>query len=156
MVSDFFTGVSIPRVVSLWVFFIVSTSLFRSWMVLLNSVTCLVVFFCNSLREFCVSSLRASTFLTVFYCNYLSDFYASSLMPSTCLFKFSCISLSELLMFFLKSSTRIMRYDFKTESCFSGVLDYPGLAVVGVLGSDDAESPWFLLVRFLYLPFAIW
>jgi hypothetical protein len=26
---------------------------------------------------------------------------------------------------------------FNSESCFSGVLGYPGLAVVGVLGSDD-------------------
>jgi hypothetical protein len=25
-----------------------------------------------------------------------------------------------------------------------------------VLGSDDAEWSWFLLVRFLRLPFAIW
>jgi hypothetical protein len=51
---------------------------------------------------------------------------------------FSYISLSELLMAFLKSSTSIMRH-FKSESCFSGVLGYPGLAVVGVMGSDDAE-----------------
>jgi hypothetical protein len=34
---------------------------------------------------------------------------------------------------FLKSSTSIMRHDFKYESCFSGVLGYPGLAVLGVL-----------------------
>jgi hypothetical protein len=27
---------------------------------------------------------------------------------------------------------------------------------VGVLCSDDGEWSWFLLVRFLYLPFAIW
>jgi hypothetical protein len=27
---------------------------------------------------------------------------------------------------------------------------------VGVLRSDDDEWPWFLLVRFLRLPFAIW
>jgi hypothetical protein len=39
---------------------------------------------------------------------------------------------------------------------FSGVLGYPGLAMVGVLGSDDAEWSWFLLVRILHLPFAIW
>ena len=37
----------------------------------------------------------------------------------------------------------------------SGVLGCPGLAEVGVLGSDDGEWFWFLLVRFLYLPFAI-
>jgi len=49
-----------------------------------------------------------------------------------------------------------MRYDFKSKSCFSGVLGYPELSVVGVQGSDDAEWSWFLLVRFLCLPFAIW
>jgi hypothetical protein len=27
---------------------------------------------------------------------------------------------------------------------------------LGVLGSDDGEWSWFLLVRFLCLPFAIW
>jgi hypothetical protein len=57
---------------------------------------------------------------------------------------------------FLKSSTTTMRYDFKSVSCFSGVLGYPGLVVVGILGSDDAQCSWFLLVRFLCLPFAIW
>jgi hypothetical protein len=35
------------------------------------------------------------------------------------------------------SSTIIMRYAFKSGSGFSGVLDYPGLAEVGVLDSDD-------------------
>jgi hypothetical protein len=49
-----------------------------------------------------------------------------------------------------------MRYDFKCTSCFPGVLGYPGLVVVGVLGSDYAQCSWFLLVRFLHLPFAIW
>jgi hypothetical protein len=33
---------------------------------------------------------------------------------------------------------------------------YLELAVVGILGSDDADDAWFLLVRFLHLPFAIW
>ena len=45
-----------------------------------------------------------------------------------------------------------MRYDFNSESCFSGVLWYPGLAVVGIQDSDDAEWSWFLFVRFLHLP----
>ena len=49
-----------------------------------------------------------------------------------------------------------MRYDFKSESCFLGVLGDPGLTVVGVLGSDDVQCSWFLLVRLLHLPFAIW
>jgi hypothetical protein len=48
-----------------------------------------------------------------------------------------------------------MRYDLKPESCFLGVLGYPGLAEVGVLGSDDGEWSWFLLVRFLSLPISI-
>jgi hypothetical protein len=36
------------------------------------------------------------------------------------------------------------------------VLGCPGLGEVGVLGSGDGEWSWFLLVRFLCLPFAIW
>jgi hypothetical protein len=49
-----------------------------------------------------------------------------------------------------------MRYAFKSGSSFSGVLGCPGLGGVGVLRSDDGELSWFLLVRFLCLPFAIW
>jgi hypothetical protein len=86
----------------------------------------------------------------VFSFNSLRDFYASSLRPSTCLAMFSYISLSELLISFLKSPISIMRYDFKSKSCFSGVLGYPGLAVVGLLCSDDGKWYWFLLVRVLF------
>jgi hypothetical protein len=68
---------------------------------------------------------------------------------------FSCISLSELLKSFLMSSTIIMRYAFKSGSIFSGVLRCPGLGGVGVLHSEDGQCSWFLLVRFLRLPFAI-
>ena len=32
-----------------------------------------------------------------------------------------------------------MRWDFRSESCFSGVLGTPGIAVFGELGSDDAK-----------------
>jgi hypothetical protein len=126
------------------------------------------MFSCNSLREFCVSSiflavfacssLRTSTCLAVFSCNSLRNSCASSLRASTCLAVFSYISLSELLMPFLRFSTTIMRYDFKSVSCFSGVLGYPEL-VVGVLGSDGsdhAQCSWFLLVRFFSLPLIIW
>jgi hypothetical protein len=42
-------------------------------------------------------------------------------------------------MFFLNSFVIIIRCDFKSESYFSSVLGYPGLAVAGELGSDDAE-----------------
>jgi hypothetical protein len=52
---------------------------------------------------------------------------------------FSCISLRELFIFFLKSSIIIISCDFKSESCFSDVLGYPGLTMVGELGSDDAK-----------------
>ena len=62
-----------------------------------------------------------------------------------------CLLGPELLKSFLMSSTIIMRYVFKSGSVFSGVLGYPGLAKVGVLGSDDGEWSWFLLVRFLFL-----
>jgi hypothetical protein len=54
------------------------------------------------------------------------------------------------------SSTIIMRYAFKSESSFSGVLGYPGLAEVRMLVFDDGEWSWFLLVRLFHLPFAIW
>ena len=53
--------------------------------------------------------------------------------------KLSCISLRELFMSFLKSSIIIIRCDFKSEFCFSGVLGYPGPTVVGELVSDDAK-----------------
>ena len=45
---------------------------------------------------------------------------------------------------------------FHLSSNFSGVLGCSGLGEVGVLGSDDGEWSWFLLVRFLRLPFNIW
>jgi hypothetical protein len=45
----------------------------------------------------------------------------------------------ELFMSFLKSSIIIMQSDFKSESWFSGEMVYPGLAMAGELGSDDAK-----------------
>jgi hypothetical protein len=86
-------------------------------MVLFNSFTCFVVFSCNSLRDFCVSSLRAST----------------------CLAMFSHISLSELFVSFLNTYIIIMSSDFKLNSFFSGVMEYPGLVRVGKLGSVYAK-----------------
>jgi len=126
-------GLSISRVVSLCSFFIVSISVFKSWMIFFNFFTCLVVFFCNSVREFCVFYLRAST----------------------CLLVLSCISLRELFMSFLKSSIIIIKCDFKSKSYFSGVFGYPIFALVGELCSDDAKYSWFLLHWFLCLPLTI-
>jgi hypothetical protein len=62
------------------------------------------MFSCNSLRDFCVSCLRASRFLPVF----------------------SCSSLRELVVSFLKFFITIMRCDFKSVSCISGVLGFQG------------------------------
>jgi hypothetical protein len=36
------------------------------------------------------------------------------------------------------------------------VMGYPVITVVEELGSDDAKHPWFLLLRFVCLPLAIW
>jgi hypothetical protein len=95
MTPDLFPRHSISRNASICDLFILSTSILRSWVVLLNSFNCLVMFSCNSLRVFCVSSLMASTYLLVF----------------------SCISLKELSMF-LKSSISIMRSSFKSNFAF--------------------------------------
>jgi hypothetical protein len=105
MTTDILLRFSICRIVSLCDFFIVSLCIFRSWMVLFNSLTCLVVFSCNSLRSFCVSSL---TVLHVYLCS-------------------PVFFLRDLLMSFLKSSIIIMRCDFKSQSCISGVLGYQSL-----------------------------
>ena len=48
-----------------------------------------------------------------------------------------------------------MTSDFKSNSCFSGMLEYPGFADVGEMGSDAAVMPWFLLVMLLHLPLAL-
>jgi hypothetical protein len=133
MFPESFHRVSISIVLSHWVFFIVSTSLFRSWMVLFNSITCLVVLSCNFFKGFLCFLFKGFYLLTEFSCNSLRDVCVSSLRTCSCLAVFFCISLSELLMP-LKSSTSIMRYDFKSESCFLGVLLYPGLSVVGERG----------------------
>jgi hypothetical protein len=96
MTPDLFSKFSISRVVSLCDFFIVYISIFRSWMVLFNFFTCLVLFSCNSSRDFCVSSLRASSYVLLFFLKRV--------------------------IYVLKFSIIIMRCDFKSESCFSGVL----------------------------------
>jgi hypothetical protein len=44
-----------------------------------------------------------------------------------------------------------MERQFRSESCFIGVLGYPGIALVDEVGSDFAKSIWFLLLMFLCL-----
>jgi hypothetical protein len=62
------------------------------------------------------------------------------LVKGVYLFTYVLLSLLwELFMSFLKSSIINIRYDFKSESFFSGVLRYPGLPVVGELGFYDAK-----------------
>jgi hypothetical protein len=135
MTSDLFPRFSNSKVVSVYDFFIVSISIFRSWIVSFIFFTCLIVFSCNHLRDFCVSSLRASRCLPVFSCVFFKGV---------------------IFMSFLKSFITIVRCDFKSKFCFSSVMGNPGIAMVRELGSDDAKSPWFLLLMFLHLPSAIW
>jgi hypothetical protein len=75
----------------------------------------------------------------VFSCNSLRDFLCF-------LFKsfklFTCILLylfKGVIYVLLKVSIIIMRCDSKSEYCFSCVLGYLGLIVMGELGSDDAK-----------------
>jgi len=49
----------------------------------------------------------------------------------------------------------MIKYDFETRSCFSGVFAYSVFVLVGELGSDDAMYSSFLLLGFLRLPLAI-
>jgi hypothetical protein len=93
---DLFLRLSNSRVASLCDFFIVSIFIFRSWLVLFISFSCLIVFSYNSLRDYNISLLRSSSYLPVF----------------------SCISLRELFMSFLTSSITIMRSDFTPNFAF--------------------------------------
>jgi hypothetical protein len=107
VIPHFSPRLSISQVVSLCDFFTFSTLIF----ILDGFVQSLHLFVCVFLeffKGFCVSFSSASI----------------------CLAVFTCISLRVLLMSFLKSSISMMRYDFKSESCFSGELGYPGLAMV--------------------------
>jgi hypothetical protein len=65
-------------------------------------------------------------------------------------FVISCLTVNP------QNFTCYLKVQFESRSTFSGVLGCPGLGKVGVLGSDDGEWSWFLLVGFLHLPFAIW
>jgi hypothetical protein len=81
MTPGFFPRFSNSRVFSFCDFFIVSISIFRSWMVLFISFTSLIVFSYSSLRNFCDSSLRASSCLPVFSCISLRELFISFLNP---------------------------------------------------------------------------
>ena len=58
-------------------------------------------------------------------------------------------------MSFLKSSIILMRSDFRSESCFFSVMVYPGLSMVGELGSDDQVTvvsvAYVLMLAFCHL-----
>jgi len=113
MTPDFFPRFS----TSICDLFTVFISNFKSWMVLFNSLTCLIVFSYNYLRDFCVSSLSVSTCLPVVF----------------------CISLRKLCISSLKSSIIIIiNYEFKSISCFSCVFGYQVFAMVVELSSDEA------------------
>jgi hypothetical protein len=81
MTPELFPTFSNSRVDSLSYFFIVTTFNFRSGKILFNSFTCLIGFLYNSLRDFCVSSLRASSCLPVFSCISLRSYLCPSSSP---------------------------------------------------------------------------
>jgi hypothetical protein len=60
----------------------------------------------------------------------LKDFY---------LFTCALLYFFKKVMSFLMSSTTIMRSYFRSKSCFSSVMLYPGLAMVGEFSSDVAK-----------------
>lgn len=72
----------------------------------------------------------------------------------TCLPMFLCVSLREFFISSLKASIIFMSWDFKSLSCFSGMLGYVGIAVVGELGSGIIKLHWVLLLMILSLPLA--
>jgi hypothetical protein len=51
-----------------------------------------------------------------------------------------------LFMFFVKFSITFIRWEFRFDSCFTGVLGYPGLDAVGDLVSGLAVSHWSLFL----------
>jgi hypothetical protein len=78
MTPDLFPRFSNSRFVSLCYFFIVFSSIFRSWMVLLLSFAILIVFYCHSLRDLYVFPLRASSCLPVLPPVFGTDIVSSS------------------------------------------------------------------------------
>jgi hypothetical protein len=68
VIPDLFPIFSISKVASICVFFIVSTSTFRSWTALFNSFSSFIVLSYISLRGLFISSLMASICLPVFSC----------------------------------------------------------------------------------------
>jgi hypothetical protein len=103
---DLFPKLPISRVASICGFFFFFF-IFWSWTALFNYFISMIVSSCLSLRDLLVCS---------------------------CLPVFSCIYLKELFMTSLRSSIIFMRWDFGQESCFSGLLGHPGLAVIEELG----------------------
>ena len=86
----------------------------------------------------------------MFPCVSLRDLFVSSSRASTYLLVFSCIALDQLFMSFLNFFIIFNRWDFRSESCFSGMLGHPGLGVVGELGSHVVK--YFMLLIVLHLP----
>ena len=62
-----------------------------------------------------------------------------------CLILFSHISLRDLFISSLKASIIFIRLDLRSFSCASVVLGYPGLALVGFVGSEVVIFPWLVV-----------
>ena len=132
----------------LWVLYSVHNSV-RSWASLRagSSFSQALLYF-HSFSSFRQEQLWVKA-LTVFFSCYFFNRFNCFLFKG--FYPFTCISLRELFIFFLKASIIFMRWDFRSLSCFSGVLGYLRLAIVG---------NWVLMVpnciRFLHLHLAIW
>lgn len=129
IVPVLFHTFSISRVSSIFYFSIISISLFRAWAIFSIPST-FWLWFPVLLRDLFDSSLRVSTYLTMFSCTSLGD-----------------------LFIYLKPSIIFKWWIVRSEFCFSGVLEYPGLAMVGELVCDGAKLHWLLLLMFLCLLF---
>ena len=114
-------------------------SIFRLWIILFNSFSCLVVFSCSSSSDFCISSLRASTCLPVFS-GILRELFMSFLSPYACS-----------LHLFVSSATYHRCLNEACPSCDPGCVRNPqSLAISVVLWFCDpvilrswvCEKPW--------------
>ena len=78
MTPDVFPRFSMSTVASLCDYFFVSSSIFRSWIVLFNSFTCLVVFFYISLRDLCF------VFKSLYLFAYVSLYFITGIIYVLC------------------------------------------------------------------------
>jgi hypothetical protein len=111
------------------------------WLILSLSLTisCCLILLCE-FASFCSRALRCAVMLLVKDLYFLCQACMTSVqallafivsLEKSGLILILCIYLSELFISSLKDSITFMRLDFLSASWFSGVLVYPGHAVIG-------------------------